>query len=241
MTALPEPELLLGVFTEDLLLLPSFMAMAAMATARADACSDDHSTHRQADAGSRDGRTDGLQHGDKGRADRGDEGTHRGEDGGEGREQVAREGCADGLGRCAEGAFKSREGVLQGATQLPGQRGNVAKAAGNALEELLSQRSRALRQPLCALSENAVQAVHQREGVVGELLLLVGGQARVEGGCRPLADAHPVAALHGFPQCAEDALVGAVFEGRPEAVQCLGGAVLDALGHLLGAVGGNGS
>ena len=72
---------------------------------------------------------------------------------------MSREGCADGLGRCAEGAFKSREGVLQGAAQLPGQRGNVAKAAGNALEELLSQRNRALRQPLCALSENAVQAV----------------------------------------------------------------------------------
>ena len=39
---------------------------------------------------------------------------------------------------------------------------------------------------------------------------------------------------------AEDALVGAVFQLRPEAVQCLGGAVLDGLGHLLGAVGGDG-
>ena len=146
------------------------------------------------------------------------------------------------FGRSGQRGLERPEHAFQGAAHLDGHRGDVAEFAGDAVKSALPDAPRRLRQTARRVAENAVQAVHQREGIVGELLFLLTGQAAVEGGCRPLADAHPVAGFDGAPQGidgAQHALAGPVFYLAPQAVQGVGGAVLDGLGHLFGAVGGD--
>ena len=211
--------------------------------AQSDSGSGHHEACRDAEEGGGKGRADGGQHPFDGCADGAD---HAGEariDGREHTQQTAGEAGADGLGRSGQRGLEGAEHAFQGAAHLDGHRGDVAEPAGDAVKEGLPEVPRRLRQTARRVPENAVQGVHEAQGVACELPFLVSGQARVEGGCRPLADAHPVAGFDGAPQGidgAQHALAGPVLYLAPQAVQCLGGAVLDGLGHLLGAVGGDG-
>ena len=210
--------------------------------AQSDSGSGHHEACRDAEEGGGEGRADSGQHPFDGCADGAD---HAGEariDGGKHTQEAAREAGADGFGRSGQRDLECAEHAFQGAAHLDGHGGDVAELAGDTLEERLPDAPRRLRQTARRVAENAVQAVHQREGIVGELLFLLTGQAAVEGGCRPLADAHPVAGFDGAPQGidgAQHALAGPVFYLAPQAVEGVGGAVLDGLGHLFGAVGGD--
>ena len=189
--------------------------------AQSDSGSGHHEACRDAEEGGGEGRADGGQHPLDGCADGAD---HAGEariDSGEHTQEAAGEAGADGLGRSGQRGLERPEHAFQGAAHLDGHGGDVAEFAGDAVKEALPDAPRRLRQTARRVPEDAVQAVHQREGVIPYLLLLPVGQARVEGGCRPLADAHPVAGFDGVPQGvyrAEDALVGAVLNLFPKAV-----------------------
>ena len=93
------------------------------------------------------------------------------------------------------------------------------------------------------IAKRLVELVHQTEGKGVDLLLLVGGQAAVNGICRPQADGLPVLVLDGGVEAVEGAQqagVGVGLQLLPQVIEALDGRLFDGLGHLFGAVGGNG-
>ena len=206
-------------------------------------CTRHDDAHRDAENGCVQGRRDGGHHALKGRADGADHASDTRVDGREAGKQPALQALADGRGRVAQGALESGENASEGAAQLGRLLPHVAEAVGQSVADLGADVPRLGGDLLLVLAQHAVDLAHEPEGVVLDLLLLIGGQAAVDGLCHPFANAQPVLILDGAVQVvkgAQHALVGFFLQLFPQSVQRVRCRFFNLLGHLFGAVGRDG-
>ena len=202
-----------------------------------------HKAHRDAKNGSAQGGGDGGQQAFKGCTDRADQGSDARKNGGEAGQQTAAQALTDGEGRSAQRplqALKDRhEGGAEALRLLP----DLREAAGQPVHELPAKVDSSLHQLVPGTAQRLIELIHDAEGEGLHLLLLVGGQAAVDGACDPLADAQPVLILDGGVQVIEGAQHAGVCLGLqllPQAVEGVRAGFFDLLGHLHGAVSGEG-
>ena len=183
-----------------------------------------------------------MQHCHERTADGTDQAAQRSQDLRERRDQTALQALADGERCRTQRTLQTAENVQQCAAQAGKLADHISKAAGQAVEDLGAEVPRAIGQLADALAQKTVDLLDQILAEVIDQQLGLRCKTVVQGGKDPLPDAEPVLTLHGFVQRAEGAqhaLVGLVLPALYKARKTVGTGLLDGLGHLFGAVGGN--
>ena len=111
------------------------------------------------------------------------------------------------------------------------------------MHDLPAQINGSLYQLVPGTAQRFVELSHDAKGKIIDLLFLVGSQTAVDGACHPLADAQPVLILDGGVQIVEGAKHAGICLGLqllPQAVKGVRAGLFDLLGHLHGAVCGDG-